>query len=166
MIAADHATSTAGTGLTYVSLDVENLVYGIDAVTDAHRIEFILDTVLPKITGPWVGDATVVNRRLAASLALSTPPQLRVRRVAFAPDAADLDLIERLDRAVPPRVDHVVIASGDQRFIPPAQRLRARGLAVTCLALRRHIHHGFWQAGIPVVELDAPKCSHARVLVP
>lgn len=150
----------------YVSVDVENLVYGLDVHSDAERVEFLLRDVLPAAGDRWAGDATLVRGRLAATLTLAVMDlpdgcDLRVRPVQPAPDAADVDLVDRLVRAVPARTERAVIFSGDQRFADPARRLRDRGVHITVVGLRGCIHHLLWPASDRVVEVDPLRSAFA-----
>lgn len=55
---------------------------------------------------------------------------------AGGPDAADIELCERLMADVPSSCTTIVIASGDGRFLEPAVNIRATGRRVEVLAPR------------------------------
>lgn len=153
----------------YVSVDVENILYGFDAQSDADRVEFLMNEVLPVLGDRWAGDAALARGRLASTLVLAVMDlpdgcDLRIRTVTRSPDAADIDLVERLTRAVPPRSERVVIVSGDHRFARPAQALKRHGVHVTCVGLRGHIHHRMWPACHAVIELDPPGASRLSAI--
>lgn len=115
-----------------VFLDLENLAStdaGEDPGLGARRARLILGDA--RARGTVVMAVAYCNRRLAPRVAwLLGPMGVRVFVHGGGPDAADLELIERIATDVPPTVDRVVIASGDHIFADPARALRERGVQV------------------------------------
>lgn len=113
-----------------VFLDLENLVRaegGLDGLTRYLDDLRARGTVVASIACC----ACAVARRLAFTL---RDVRVRVFLHQGGPDAADLELIERIRAQVPSTVDTVVIGSGDHIFAQVARELRARGKRVEAVA--------------------------------
>src|SRR5919106_4335899 len=113
-------------------LDVENLLY---PYFDG-KLEQGLKA-LGQIVSALEEEMTLVlkvascSRRLAARLAIPLA-QLGVRTHVHrgGPDAADEDLVRRLEKHIPESCDVVIIGSGDHRFALPARRPQTLGRPV------------------------------------
>ncbi|MGZ4205943.1 MAG: NYN domain-containing protein [Actinomycetota bacterium] len=73
-------------------------------------------------------------------------PQVRMFGHCGGPDAADHELLERINRDIPPSCDTVVIGSGDGIFAGVAREFRARGLRVEVIARAGSIAAGLYRA--------------------
>lgn len=79
-------------------------------------------------------------------------------RVRSGPDGADLELIDVLmHEDIQDRFGHVVIGSGDGRFVSAALALTASGVRVTVASRMRSLSYLLRQAASDVVYLDAPR---------
>ena len=79
-------------------------------------------------------------------------------RVRSGPNGADLELIDVLmHEDIPRRFTHVVIGSGDGRFVPPALVLTACGVRVTVASRAASLSHLLRQAASDIVYLDVPR---------
>lgn len=78
-------------------------------------------------------------------------------RVRSGPDGADLELLDvLLHEDIAARFTHVVIGSGDGAFVPPAARLRDRGVRITVVSRADSLSCQLRKAANKVVYLDLP----------
>lgn len=119
-------------------LDLENLVHGYrvaglwdEAAEAVARIVRGLRRRGTLVAAVAVADP-VLTRRMAVPLGALG---VRIFSHAGGTDAADRELVRRLETDVPASCDVVVIGSGDHAFAPIARRLRRRGLRVEIAAV-------------------------------
>ncbi|MBO0819338.1 MAG: hypothetical protein J2P26_00655 [Nocardiopsaceae bacterium] len=85
-------------------------------------------------------------------------------RVRSGPNGADLELIDvLLHEDIPARFTHVVIGSGDGRFLRAALVLTGGGVRVTVASRTGSLSHLLRQAASDVVYLDLPRPVTARL---
>ncbi|MGZ4146005.1 MAG: NYN domain-containing protein [Actinomycetota bacterium] len=87
----------------------------------------------------------MLQRRRAPAPRVPVPAGPHVRALG-GPDAADHELLERINRDIPPSCDTVVIGSGDGIFAGVAREFRARGLRVEVIARAGSIAAGLYRA--------------------
>jgi NYN domain-containing protein len=83
-------------------------------------------------------------------------PRVRIYGHRGGLDAADHQLLRRIQTELPPSCDTVVIGSGDHIFAPVARELRARGLRVEVIACAGSISHELYRAADACHLLEVP----------
>lgn len=146
---------------TWAFLDLENLLYPWkrDDGSLADQLHHLVECV--RFRAPRAAIIGVANRKLAGLL-VESAAELRVRLHPCdkGPDAADLELIDRLAYDVPDSCERVIIGSGDHLFAMAARRLRAQGRHVTVLCYQMKISSVLYRVCDDSHILPAPRTAH------
>lgn len=143
----------------FVAIDPEN-VFG-DARRDGFELDKTVEATVETLRrierrgvllgGIAIGDLDIVTKTAFALAGVRIRPQ--VRR-ASGSDAADLELIDYIDRGLPASATTFVLASGDGIFSGLVERVRHRGLRVDIVAVPGTLSHLLYRSAdhyIPLV---------------